>query len=284
MTTTVSDGLETIACPNCARDGAALWASENGFNAVKCAGCGLVYVNPRPRAEIISEANRVGVHGTGSGDLQVVFRRHPSKIRRLSKIVGGLFPELSGAERAVSWLDVGAGYGELLEALRPLLPPGSAASGIEPMQAKAEEAQRHGLAVESKLLSEIGGNFDVVSLMNVFSHIPDFPEFGAMVVEKIRPGGSLLVQTGNGGDLASRKDYPGYLYLPDHLVFAGVEHVTKMVTGLGMKLEAVEKIQVDDTIVCAKILVRSLMRGRLRLPIPYTSPFRSVFYRFRKAA
>ncbi len=40
---------------------------------------------------------------------------------------------------------------------------------------------------------------DVISLINVFSHIPDFEDFLRQVVEHSSPGGVVFLEIGNGG-------------------------------------------------------------------------------------
>ena len=43
--------LETVDCPCCESDGHRHWASENGYDAVKCTGCGTVYIRGRRDAQ-----------------------------------------------------------------------------------------------------------------------------------------------------------------------------------------------------------------------------------------
>lgn len=40
--------LEFVNCPLCDKDNAWPFLFQNGYNAVKCKSCGLIYVNPRP--------------------------------------------------------------------------------------------------------------------------------------------------------------------------------------------------------------------------------------------
>ena len=285
MNSMVDPRLEFVACLNCGSTNHTVWAVENGFSALKCSYCGLVYVSPRPRLAAISEANKIGVHGTTEGDLVVIGRRNPSRVRQLTAVAWEMFPELLTTAEPVHWLDIGAGYGEFVEALSTILPKGSCATGIEPMRPKVVEANKRGLAVESKSLDQVcESHYDGVSLMNVFSHIPNFVEFGSDVVAKIKPGGILLIETGNGGDLPSRSDYPDLLNLPDHLVFAGVWHMRAMVQRIGVAVEQVKTLPVDDPVRCAKIFVKKLLRGQFAPRFPYTSPFRTVFYKCRKPA
>jgi len=62
--------LEPVSCLLCASDDARPWGRENGYTAVKCKRCGLVYV-PWPRLDAISEAARTGLHPTEAGELNV---------------------------------------------------------------------------------------------------------------------------------------------------------------------------------------------------------------------
>jgi 2-polyprenyl-3-methyl-5-hydroxy-6-metoxy-1,4-benzoquinol methylase len=276
--------VELIACPHCGGGDHHLWARESGFDAVKCDGCGLVYVNPRPGSETITEANKIGLHRTASGEqFSVKARRHPLRIARYKAILREMFgPELA-AGLPVRWLDVGAGYGEFVEAVVGVFPNGSDISGIEPMQAKTAVARRRGLPISDRALHELDDQYDAVSLINVFSHIPDFIDFGAAICARIKPGGVLFMETGNGGDLVSRSDYPDKLYLPDHLVFAGAAHIEQIAAKLGLAVEAVRQEPIDNPLWCLKVLVRDLLDSRLTVKFPYASPFRTMFYKCRKS-
>jgi 2-polyprenyl-3-methyl-5-hydroxy-6-metoxy-1,4-benzoquinol methylase len=105
--------------------------------------------------------------------LRVVFKRGRRKALRYATTVRTMFPDVVGASRPVRWLDVGAGFGELVEVLQEMLPAGSQVMGIEPMAPKVAEAQARGLPVYQADLAQTGGGSDVISLVNVFSHVPD---------------------------------------------------------------------------------------------------------------
>src|SRR3569623_1063765 len=80
----------------CGQDGGG-WGDENGFSCVKCSGCGLVYVNPRPGDEDISQANEIGEHRTGGATLRVVFKRSRRKAMRYATTMRYVFPDLDGS-------------------------------------------------------------------------------------------------------------------------------------------------------------------------------------------
>lgn len=280
-TPTLSETLETVSCPLCHETRSSRWGTENGYQAVKCAGCGLVYVNPRPRLAQITEANKIGEHATEGGTLDVVFRRSPRKLRHYSRVVRRMFAGEIAAGAPLSWLDVGAGFGELVEVLRGVLPAGSRVEGIEPMEAKAAHARGRGIPVRAATLAQVKERYDVVSLINVFSHLPDFDAFMEEIRGVLKPGGTLFLETGNGGDLPDRSAYPDVLYLPDHLVFAGVGHMHAFLERNGLAVSAVHQQRLDTPAWVARNLVKRLLGRHARVGLPHRSPFRTVFIKAR---
>ena len=276
--TMTAERLETIDCPLCRSAFSREWARENGFRAVKCLDCGLVYVNPRPLATEIDDATRLGAHPLLDG-AQLDVKARPSLAKPLfyADVVRGLFQEERSAGRPIAWLDVGAGYGEMIAALRRVMPKGSVLKGIEPMEAKAARARALGFDVQACRLADVTERYDVVSLINVFSHVPDFDHFLEEVQGVLRPGGMLLPETGNGGELMRRIEYPGALDLPDHLVFAGSMHIATYLERRGFTVLAVEKRRMDTAADCTRIAMGALRRGRIDVRIPYASAFRTIF-------
>ncbi len=93
----------------------------------------------------------------------------------------------------------------------------------------------------------------------------------------------MILETGNGGDLPSSRDFPGKLYLPDHLVFSGVDTMTQIFERGGFKVEQVEQQRVDDLVWCGKETIKKLLKGRLKVMLPGQTPYRTVIYRARLA-
>lgn len=185
-------------------------ATENGFVAVKCLACGLIYVNPRPSLSRIDDAVRTGAHSEHAGGLKVVGRRVPGKVARYKKIISQLFADVLDRGSPISWLDVGAGFGEIVEAVSALASFGSHVEGLEPMKPKADVARARGLSIREAYLNAIPPNqFDIVSVINVLSHLPDFRGFLEDVKKILSPNGEILIETGNAGDLVDRSGFPG---------------------------------------------------------------------------
>lgn len=275
--------LEHIHCPFCGANEHRPWGSENGYDAVKCVSCGLVYVNPRPVLDNISEATRLGQHETESGRMDIAYKYSRRKIRRYARRIHAIYSEEIEIGRPLSWLDIGAGFGELVEALGLVLPKQSEVVGLEPMQPKVKAARARGIALQDGELATIDRQFDVVSLINILSHLPDVDGFLAQAAKLVKPGGTLLLVTGNGGDLASSDEYPDNLILPDHLVFAGKSHVVGFLQRHGLSVEKFEARRTDTAFWAAKNLAKRAMGIPERLGFPYRSPFRDLAFKARKA-
>jgi SAM-dependent methyltransferase len=274
-------GQVAVACPLCDRREAWGWGSENGYSAVKCLGCGLVYVSPRPADDGISEATRTGQHRHEAGAMSVIYAPSRRKLARYrARMHRVLAPELG--QDPVSWLDIGAGFGELIEALRDVLPAGSRIRGIEPMAAKAAHARARGLPVTSERLAQVTDSFDFVSLINVFSHLPDPGAFLSDIRRLVRPGGTLVLMTGNGAELDSADSYPDRLDLPDHLVFAGRPQLDAFLGEAGFEPYARDLVRLDTAGWAAKALVKKLLGQPVPLVLPYRSRFRDMLYLARR--
>jgi Zn ribbon nucleic-acid-binding protein len=271
--------LEKINCPYCGQNESSLWANENGFSAVKCSECGLVYVNPRPVLSLISEAVRTGVHSEVEHNRTAVARRVSSKVTFYKKILASMFSEVWHAKRPISWLDVGAGYGEVIEAVSLLAMPGSKIEGIEPMKPKANHARARGLRIWEAFPSEITEKFEFVSIINVFSHIPDFRGFIDSIKKLMVCNGELLIESGNAGDIRNYHDVPTELDLPDHLVFAGEKHIVGYLKEAGFSIVAIKRIRKDGFLNFVKNIIKKHSGRQVSLKIPYTSPHRSILIR-----
>ena len=270
--------LEESPCYICGTSDSVPWGEEGGFQAVKCSACGLVYVTPRPALREIDESARTGEHRSERGTLSVTGRFHPRRQKEFEGIVRSLLKDRVGG-RPVRWLDVGSGHGEMILAVRAVMPAGSHLIGLEPNERKRASAAARGVS-HATGLSGAGDEFDVISLMNVYSHLPDPLPFLASLCERLSPSGTLILQTGNGGDLAHRSDYPDSLYLPDHLSFLGEHHLEILASKLGLRLTNVQRSRADTPRDALAQVAKFALRRENKLIVPYRSAFRSLTARF----
>jgi SAM-dependent methyltransferase len=273
--------METVACPYCGNKGGTAWAEERGFTVMRCGACRFLFVNPRPDATKIDSAVRTGVHGNEVKQLNVIARRHRAKINRYRSVLARMFDDTWQRRKPVSWLDVGAGYGEVMEAVISLAPPGSRIDGIEPMAPKAALAQELGLNVKEGYLQTDHPKVDVVSLIDVFSHIPSFNSFLADVREVLNTGGEIFVVTGNLANLDRRDEFHDELGLPDHLAFAGEEHLLGFLDRAGFSVVRIERVRFDGLGNTIKTVVKKALGRPVLLRLPYSSRYRQLLVRAR---
>ncbi|TXH00698.1 MAG: class I SAM-dependent methyltransferase [Candidatus Moraniibacteriota bacterium] len=164
---------------------------------VRCTDCGLVYLNPRLRAERIIEAYAGGedqafikqdamrIH-TFIMALRSLSRQHRFKLKRKTKV-----------------LDVGCAGGAFLRAAQQV---GITPVGVEPSRWLSDYARReHGLDVRSGTLAEQNFNkesFDLITLWDVIEHLSNPGRELNHIKKLLKPDGILVV------------NYPDFASLP----------------------------------------------------------------------
>ena len=274
--------MEKVKCPCCQGDQSHFWAEEAGFMVERCNECGLLYVNPRPSQSQISEAVATGTHRLSKKLVNVRNRRIPSKIKHYRKQLRLILNDVIEAGQPVTWVDVGSGYGELIEALSEILPEGSTIKGVEPMDHKAHEAKLRGLDIHHGFLQPGQYEADFISNIDVFSHIPDYHDFLRTVVSNLAHQGEFIMETGNLADVKHRKEFPVELGLPDHLVFGGKDQFRRYFDAVGMELISCTEIRFDTVTQMLKNTVKLILGRDSHIGIPYTSPYRQLIMRARR--
>ncbi len=141
------------------------------FTVVRCRGCGLAYVNPRPTAGEIGRYYPDDYH-TARGAGGAVQRLEDAWRQRQFGEVAGWLADLRPARGRL--LDVGCGSGELLEALRA---DGWRVSGVEPSARSAEIARtQRGLDVQIAAFDDAeltDGALDAIVFAAALEHLHD---------------------------------------------------------------------------------------------------------------
>lgn len=222
--------MEDVLCYNCGSGNKTDYADENGFSLVKCTDCGLLYVNPRPDSEEVDQAHRMGQH-QGAELIQTTGYYDFSKVSSYTKTL----KEILGDGTALNgkrWLDIGCGYGEFLVALNKFSSNGVIAKGVEPNVKKAAAARKNGLDVGYFDLAVHQEKYDYISMLNVYSHLPDPQKIIGEWRKLLLPGGQLILETGDTAGLSS-VEHPRPFYLPDHLSFASEKIVSNILEKAG---------------------------------------------------
>lgn len=274
--------LETIECPCCHAAEFSLWAEERGFQAVRCASCRLVYVNPRPALASIDEAVRLGEHRIEGKLIDVRARRVPKKVAMYKRLIARMFSDRLQSSAPLIWVDFGAGYGEIIEAVAAVAPPGSKAIGVEPMAHKAAVARQLGLEIVEGYPQANQFEADVISMVNIFSHIPDFHEMLRIAASNLKASGEIFIETGNLADLDERSEFFGILDLPDHLVFSGEPQIARYLAEIGFEIVGVERARSDGVVAFAKTVAKKMLGHPVYLRPPYRSRYRQLMIRGRR--
>ena len=126
-------------------------------------------------------------------------KRHLDGQQVNARINAAVLKRLIGLSTIENWLDVGTGYGFLLEQLRKKY--NIRVEGVELSTQEATWAQTHlSLPIHTKPLNETDlpkSAFDVVSSFEVIEHVADPRSFLVEMMEYVRPNGRLIVMTDN---------------------------------------------------------------------------------------
>ncbi len=253
---------------SCAVCGAARARSKlrtGGVEILECSSCGLASWRrpPSHRPETVYDA----AYFTGAsadrgyddyGNLESSLRL--TFARRLSRM-----PRPSPGSRL---LDVGAAYGFALDEARHA---GWMAVGLEISAAAARRAGE--LAAGRLVLANASGvpfasdAFDVVTLWDVLEHLPEPHGVLTEVGRILRPGGRLVLTTGDVGSLIARiSGSRWHLYtIPEHLFFYTRKSLRILLQAHGFR---VESLRAEGAIYTLGYLVERLRKTLLRAPAP----------------
>jgi 2-polyprenyl-3-methyl-5-hydroxy-6-metoxy-1,4-benzoquinol methylase len=151
--------------------------------------CGLVYVNPRPKAEEL--ASLYADYHARDGRNEASWDRLMGRIFRES---ADLLCAAWDWSRRPRLLDVGCGFGGFVALMKER---GWDAEGVDPSPPVVEAARRKGRVVRLGKLEELPedqGPFDGVTMFYVLEHLPD--PMGALrkATNLLAPGGTLLIR------------------------------------------------------------------------------------------
>jgi SAM-dependent methyltransferase len=226
----------------------------------ECPACGLQFWQPppgfRPRDTYDGAyfENPAAEHGYDDyASLESSLRRNFA--RRLAH----LGPPRSGARL----LDVGAAYGFAVSEARRL---GWRAVGLELSSAAARRAAAltggRVAVADGSAAPFAAAAFDAVTMWDVIEHLPDPQAAVASVAALLKPGGRLVLTTGDVGSLVARlSGRRWHLYtIPEHLYFFTRRSLELLLSAHGLRIES---MRADGSIYTLGYLVERLRKTLL---------------------
>ncbi len=204
-----------VACALCDRNDAKPVCINDALQIVKCAHCGMVFVNPQPTENALqnyySAQNLMQQESWSS-----YFEHQPKQIADLwSRRFRDIRRLTNG--RNVRLLDVGSGYGDFLHTARQA---GWQVHGFEFSEPVAEiSRKKYGISVavgEIFDLPAARNSFDVITIWHVLEHLRNPLAVLKRCRELLVPGGILVIEVPNLHFLA-RKSYRFPLSMTLHL-------------------------------------------------------------------
>jgi ubiquinone/menaquinone biosynthesis C-methylase UbiE len=219
--------LTRVACCVCDSDDAApvgvgadfeYRTSKDSFVAMQCAGCGLVYLNPRPDVSEFERIYPANYHAFdfSEKDFGIVY-----KIRSRLE-----------ARRVLSWckdladdakiLDIGCGDGFHLNLLKEYGNKTWQLEGIDVDERAAQMAHMSGLTVHLGTVETLDlpkNAYDFAFMIQTIEHVAHPEKVLAAVFEILKPNGKLVVVTDNTDSVdftLFKKSYWGGYHFPRH--------------------------------------------------------------------
>ena len=237
-----------VDCIFCGKGSKRIAWEENGFTGKRCE-CGLLYVSPRPSLQEMTEwynSKEADLSARSRIESELLSRlngRHRLKLLRKFQSKGRL-------------LEIGPGGGYFLDESRRA---GFQPFGIELNLHQATFIkEQFAIPVEVNPFTESSFGeiqFDIICHFDVISHfydpISEFKKFN----RRLKNGGILFFETGNGGDLAHYwLKFIGRLQYPQHLFLFSKKNIGQLCNQTGFEIIKIYQYSILLQLLMVKLL------------------------------
>lgn len=220
-----------VACPCCDGQSFEPQFEKFGETFVKCRNCGLILMNPQPIPEDLLKFYDPAYNNqytVKAGSKLRRARRFVSRIRR------GFVPR-------GRWLDVGCSAGFVVQAAQEA---GYEGFGVD-VEASSLEYARREFGLKNLAQGTLEGQqypdgfFDVISLYEVFEHIPDLNGLIRELKRILAPGGIIEIRTPDIGHWRLPKPvWKWDAVLPEHLHYFDRHTIKRILAKHGLRVVA----------------------------------------------
>ena len=203
---------------------------ENGYTALQCSQCKLIFVHPQPDPGTIAD-----IYGHDAAHVSAKWLVLSEFDKRLhARFTLNIIKKHADDGRL---LEIGAGAGFFLDEAREC---GYTVSGLELNDRLAEYCKHyHGIECDVDFINETeeSPRFDLIYHCDVLSHFPDPAKELRAMHRRLRSGGLMVFETGNLGELDTRFDkYIREWQLPDHLFLLTVDNIRSLLEQTGFEV------------------------------------------------
>jgi 2-polyprenyl-3-methyl-5-hydroxy-6-metoxy-1,4-benzoquinol methylase len=207
---------------------------QNEYRIFRCGACGLVF-----KDSVLSEELFELLYGDVDFSNWSTCRNYPTErpvLRHLEALSPGSLV-----------LDYGCSSGRLLEQLKPEI----GKWGYEVNNSAAQEAAAKGIQMIGKrhALKSFQKTFDAVLVMDVFEHLANPTALLLDLAALVKPGGVLVVSTGNADCRACEIDIPNFWYFRSiqHLCMITKHYANAFAERSGLRLASWQECSHYDT-------------------------------------
>ncbi|MGD8813265.1 MAG: methyltransferase domain-containing protein [Anaerolineales bacterium] len=219
------------SCPLCASTENEKRFVENKYTVLHCKRCELLFIDPYP-SEMDVRESVASSHGADGDSSASLWDRYAAEVAFYDEHFGSLLAQCSGLN---SLLEVGCGTGRLLELMSEA---GLDCEGVEldPRRADAARARSgctvHVMPVENLRTEK---QFDVITLINVLSHIPSLTDLFDALARLLSDRGRLIIMAGEMRADVERGDALHWA-LPIHMHFLGFSTIEYICSKFGYRI------------------------------------------------
>jgi SAM-dependent methyltransferase len=212
-----------------------------------CDHCDLLFINPYPDT---SSAQHTSVTEYAYDDLTVALAatHHLSAVPYYRQYFNKIAAQCQGAS---SLLDVGCGTGNLLQLVQRDL--GMYCEGIELNKERAQYARQiTGCIIHQEPIERFTSSrqWDVITLINVLSHIPSFTELFDSLRDLLSDNGKVILKVGEVSSSVQKNAIFDW-GIPDHLHMLGLNTIGHVCETFGFRVLQHDRNEMSDELFSA---------------------------------